>query len=65
MTQSHSLINMLVTDLLENTDDVFTGREASPVECFQRDVPEASVLLMANKSEIPGFMGCTSPEDAA
>lgn len=56
---------MLVTDLLENTDDVFTGREASPVECFQRDVPEASVLLMANKSEIPGFMGCTSPEDAA
>lgn len=43
VTQSHPLRNMLVTDLLENTDDVFTEREPSPVECFQRDVPEVSV----------------------
>lgn len=51
---------MLVTDLLENTDDVFTGREFSPMEGFQQDAPR---LLTANKSKIPGFMGCTSPEN--
>lgn len=54
------LMNMPVTDL-ENTDDIFTGRESSPMECFQRDAPEVSGVLTANKSKIPGFMGCTSP----
>lgn len=61
MTQSNPLINMLVTDLLENTVDAFTRRESSPMECFQQDAPEVSGLLMANKFEIPGLMGCTSP----
>lgn len=36
---------------------IFTGKEFSPIECFQHNIPQLSGLLMEDKSGIYRFMG--------